>query len=735
MLTGNRVAKSKKKGRTAGGAPFSKEIGQLSFVTGLTIVLTIGFILRVLFLSADPPPALSWSQGIYTDGAVVLHDARNLALYDNWIVDYCEDLALFPLSNALGALTFKAFGVSRATAGFPNTLFGIAAILMFALGLARRTSRRDALFWTILASLNYYLIMFHRIPIAEPAMVFLMATAFYFYCGSWENARSLVLAGAFAFAAPLFGKAHSIYFPAVMFAAFFLATNGAERSRGVRLYLIGGLATVALWAATIFRTHGSYIIDHVLHESIEKHSGGPGGAIREFLQNMIAMGSYTNLFDWQPVLVLLAVIGIAMTAARITGAKAKTGARGRAVDPITLLLLIWIITGWLFFAAVKLPAPRYLVAIAFPFLYFALRPVLHLLNGESIRWEVPRGAGRIVLGAIVFFLLYQPMISWGLPIVRFLRESGWGKGIYDFFIRTNAYRELVVFSLAATAVLFVILAALFQVVGFHRIQIKTTAARGKIIAFLLIGLSFVWNFGNYTYWAGFRTHYLRDASHDLAEWIGPGARIMGSFAPTIGIDNEIPVFPYFGGLGDEDIFAKYGITHVVIASQGDHAFIKDNYPDVFEGLHKVVAYPLLSRYTSVMAIHRLPHRTSSGAVIHEYEPTTFESAVATATEGNWTGALDNLNEFAKAAPGHADAYYLAGFMYNQLGEDDQAERAYLRAISLRPERPRYYEMLGKLYQSMGRGAEARSYLEVAYRLNPRDMLMQEELERLGGIVQ
>ncbi|NNE08193.1 MAG: tetratricopeptide repeat protein [Gemmatimonadetes bacterium] len=74
-------------------------------------------------------------------------------------------------------------------------------------------------------------------------------------------------------------------------------------------------------------------------------------------------------------------------------------------------------------------------------------------------------------------------------------------------------------------------------------------------------------------------------------------------------------------------------------------------------------------------------------------------------------------------------------MYNQLGENDEAERAYLQAIGLRPERPRYYEMLGKLYQSTGRGAEARSYLEMAYRLNPRDMLMQEEVEQLGGIVQ
>ncbi|NNE10142.1 MAG: hypothetical protein HKN20_16405, partial [Gemmatimonadetes bacterium] len=633
------------------------------FAIVLALLLVIGFLLRVLFLSADPPAALSWSQGIYTDGAVVLHDARNLALYGDWIVDYCEDLALFPLSNALGALTFKMFGVSRATAGFPNTVFGIGAILLFTLGLARRTSRRDALFWAYLASFNYYLIMFHRIPIAEPAMVFLMAAAFYFYCAPWERAPSLVLAGAFAFAAPLFGKAHAVYFPAVMFAAFLLASSGTERARGVRLFLIGGLGTVALWAATIFRSHGAYIIDHVLHESVEKHSGGAGGAIREFLQNMIAMGSYTNLFDWQPLLVLLAVIGIAMTASRITGAKGTKATGGvRGVDPVTLLMLIWIVTGWAFFAAVKLPAPRYLVAIAFPFLYFALRPVLHLLNGGSIRWAVPRGGGRVVLGVIVFFLLYQPMISWGLPIVRFLRESGWGTGVYEFFIRTNAYRELVVFCLAATAVLFVILALLFRATGFQRIQIDTTPARGKVFAFLLLGLSLFWNFGNYTYWAGFRTHYLRDASRDLAEWIGPGARVMGSFAPTLGIDNEIPVFPYFGGLGEEDIFAKYGITHVVIASQGDHAFIKDNYPDVFTGLQKVVAYPLLSRYTSVMAIHRLPNRTQSGGVIHDYVPTSFENAVATATEGNWTGALDELNAFVRTAPRHADAYYLAGFM-------------------------------------------------------------------------
>ena len=93
--------------------PFPAEVSRPVFIGLLAAFVLAGWLLRVNDLAADPPGALSWSQGPYTDGAVVLHDTRNKVLHDEWIIDYCEDLCLFPLSNAAAYPVMRTMGASR----------------------------------------------------------------------------------------------------------------------------------------------------------------------------------------------------------------------------------------------------------------------------------------------------------------------------------------------------------------------------------------------------------------------------------------------------------------------------------------------------------------------------------------------------------------------------------------------------------------------------------------------
>lgn len=723
----------KKKGGAGGKRPKPKkafrlpvvEITPARFALALALILAAGWLLRLNDLGADPPGSLSWSQGPFTDGAVVLHDARNKVLHDDWIRDYCEDMFLFPLSNFFAWPFLEAFGVGRLQAALPNTLLGVGAILFFTLAVAKR-GRGWALLWALFASLNYYLIQFQRIPVAEPAMVLLMACGFLFYARSDGRAVFLVLAGFFAAAAPLFGKAHAFYFPVVMLAAIALsARERRARFREMRLAATGMAAAVAIWALLLFLPHGDYILAHVTYESVNKHVGGPAGFVREFVQNLFAMGSYTNVFELMPVLTALGLLGL-------FGAL-RRGRKLLAVeDRIGVFLLLWLCIGWVTLAAVRLPAPRYLIAVAFPLIFFALRPFAALLEGKSLSWDCPRRAPAILAGIFALaFVLYQPSISTGMKQVQFLNARAWGKGIHDFFIHDNAYAELVVFCAAETLIVLAVVVAVIFVLRPKRIRLSLSPASGAILAIILFAGSLFFNLGNYWYWTRFNTHYLRDASRDLAEWIGPDARLMGSFAPALGIDNTLDVFPYFGGLGDEDVLHKYGITHVVISSKGDFDYLKNHYPEAHARKEKVLAYPVKSRYTSVMAIYRLP-RELGGRVVNDYEPTVFERAVRTAADGDWEGALALLREFLRLHPEHADAHYMVGFMYNQLGDSERAAQSFRRAIELRGERPRYYEELARVYRSQGRSREAMELLEHAYQLNPRDKLVQEQIMKMGG---
>lgn len=701
------------------------EITRGRFILLLALILSAGWLHRINDLGADPPGALSWSQGPFTDGAVVLHDVRNKVLHGEWIRDYCEDMYLFPLSNAFAYPFMKIFGVGRWQAALPNTILGMLTILIFAVALLPQ-GRGRALLWALLASLSYFLIHFHRIPIAEPAMVFLMASAFLFYSLAEKKPAMIFLAGVLAGAAPLFGKAHAFYFPVVLLASiFFTETSRSDKISRLRLASLGIVVAVLFWTVFLLLPHGDYILSHITHESVGKHAGGTGGFLREFLQNLFAMGSYTNMFEVMPVLTALAILGLFGT---LRAGKNLFQGEHR----ITSFLVLWLSIGWIALAAVRLPAPRYLTALAFPMLFFALRPIFALLEGKPLSWNFPRSWREMAAGiAALIFIIYQPFIHTGMKTVQFLKSQSWGKGIHDFFIGDDAYAELVIFCAAETLIVVAVVLIVLFLIRPKQIRLSITAASGTIIAVILILGSLSFNVGKYWQWTMFRSHYLRDASRDMTEWLGPDARLMGSFAPALGLDNTFSVFPYFGGLGDEDVLRKYGITHVIVSSKGDFDFLQKNYPSAHEGKEKVLAYPVKSRYTSVMAIYRLP-KVLDGQVVHSYEPTLFERAVQTATGGEWAEALTQLREYLRDFPENADAHYLVGFMYNQMGEKTRAADSFRKAIDLRGERPRYYEELAKVYRSLGRTSEAIQLMEHAYRLNPRDKLVQGEIQKMGG---
>jgi hypothetical protein len=331
---------------------------------------------------------------------------------------------------------------------------------------------------------------------------------------------------------------------------------------------------------------------------------------------------------------------------------------------------------------------------------------------------------------LLFFALYQP-ISWvGTPLLQVLKNSTWGIGIYDLFVQEERFSELVFFcSVLSLLVVLLAFAALSARGSSRPLRLSLSPPRGRNVATLLLGFSVVFDAGHYVEWASERTYYLRDASRDLVDWLNPGARLMGSYAPTLGLDNRLPVFAYFGDVGEKDVFRKHGITHVVVVSQGDHAEVKEKYPELFEKWDMVLSYPIRCRYSDTMGIFRLPNE-AGGERIHDYEPSLFERAVAAAKEQRWEDALGMLLEFTRQKPGNADGHYLVGFMYNELGRREEAVRAIRKAIERR-KRPYYYYKLGEVYASLGRNAEAAEALAIANRLNPRDKDVQDALESLA----
>ena len=712
-----------KKSKPAGPG-FGRFLESRSLAASLFVVLILGgLLIRCVFLSADPPDTISWSQGPFTDGAVVVHDARSKVLFGEWIVDYTKDLFLFPLSNILTWPVFSAFGVGRWQAAFPNTVLAALSLAAMSLGIAAFAGRGRALFWLYLATFNYFLIMFQRIPIAEPAMIFFLALSFLLFALQRKWRWALAASGFFAMAAPLFGKAHAYYFPAVLVVTLLLTGDNEGRKKRIIEACAGMGAAILSWMALLFIPQGGHILDHIAHESYGKHEGGIPGMAREFLQNLIGMGTYTKVFERMPILMALAFASVAGFLLR--GKKIV-----RDEHPAAVFLFFWVVIGWAAIALVRLPAPRYLSALVLPLLYFSVRAFAALAGGKKTAFEVPGGRVGSLIGALLLlFVVYQPVSTFGTQILERFKFSSWGAGIYRLFVQEERYTELVFFCLVLSAAVVLVFLALTTLVrgGKGPVRLPLPGRTGAFLAVCLVVISLFLNMGNWYYWGATRSYYLRDASRDMTDWLGPDARLMGSYAPTLGLDNTIPVFPYFGGLGETDVFRKHGITHVVIVSQGDHAEIRDKYPEYFERWQMVLSYPLRCRYSDTMGIFRLPSRIGDEQ-LNDYELSLFEQGVDRAKEQKWEEALRLLLRFTDERPRNADGHYLAGFMYNELGRVDESIRAIRHAIALRDQRPYYYFKLGDIFAKIGRTAEARRYLEIANSLNPRDTDVQSALD-------
>ena len=84
--------------------------GSRQLIAGVLLALTLGAVLRGLWLTADPPTTGTVGIVWHDEGAWV-HNARNRALWGTWRTDAWNPLFVAPVFTALEYGAFRAFGV------------------------------------------------------------------------------------------------------------------------------------------------------------------------------------------------------------------------------------------------------------------------------------------------------------------------------------------------------------------------------------------------------------------------------------------------------------------------------------------------------------------------------------------------------------------------------------------------------------------------------------------------
>ena len=100
------------------------------------------------------------------------------------------------------------------------------------------------------------------------------------------------------------------------------------------------------------------------------------------------------------------------------------------------------------------------------------------------------------------------------------------------------------------------------------------------------------------------------------------------------------------------------------------------------------------------------------AIVASSDP-DYARGKAAFLEGDWQGAIDNLDLVIARRPWHDNAENMLGFAWRKLGNYDEAFRHYRRALELNPRHRGALAYMGEAYLDLGRIAEAQ---ETALRL-------------------
>jgi len=521
--------------------------GSRQLIAGVLLALTLGAVLRGLWLTADPPTTGTVGIVWHDEGAWV-HNARNRALWGTWRTDAWNPLFVAPVFTALEYGAFRAFGVGTWQARTVPLLSGLFAIAALAVGLAASAGTRPAMVGAVLLATNYVFVMWNRAALMESTMTAFMAGAWSAYALAHSGRSRLgAAAGALAMLA-WFTKAAAAFFIAALVLDATLtvitARVAAVRRRlgmempppvAVRAAIatLLGLAVTAVIVGVVFvLPHWNEYRFYNWQMSVIRK---PSYALRALLDRAswlpLVQDSFTRM--WM-VLVAAAVTVMALAA------------RWRTARPADRLLVLWLLLGVVELIAHDAGNERRYVMFVPDLIALAALAIGATSEVAGPGNEKPSWLG-IALAPLLAYLVVGSLLRLALlPDIRAGHLQ-------------SAVRLSVLISLLVAAIL---------VLRWRAIGPWLSRQRPSTLAIaLLTTLVAAGDIAQYAQWARERTDYNYRASRTIGELLPAGTLVHGKLANGLALENRIrPIFvgQGFGNFADRTtrVDVRYILTYV-----------------------------------------------------------------------------------------------------------------------------------------------------------------------------
>jgi 4-amino-4-deoxy-L-arabinose transferase-like glycosyltransferase len=491
-----------------------------AFLLALLGILAAGAVLRVLWLTADPPTHATVGIVWHDEGPWV-HNARNRVLWGMWRTDNWNPVFIAPVFTALEYVAFSLFGVGTWQARTVPVASGLVAIVALGIGLRALAGSRAGVIGAALLATNYVFVMWNRAALMESTMTAFIVVGWAAYAVASRRAAAGLVAGAAAILA-FFSKASAIFFVAAIAADACLTVAlsalpamrmrlgiDAPRTTDVRAawLTLGGARAAGLAIAIVFVW--PHLAEYRFYNWQMSVTRKPEYTLRALADRASWLPIAHDFFTRMWLVTAASAVSIA---AVIAG--------WRRARPAERLLVMWVAIGLLELIVHDSGNERRYVMFV-PALV-ALAAALFGRSGPLLREGTSLSSGaRWVAAPMVLGLAY--LVIGAVVRLAFLYEIGPG------------VRLAAGLSLLATAI---VIWKWNAVVAWGARQ----RASGAGIA-IVVGLAIVGDLAQYVQWTLHRTSLNYEASRMLRSVLPPGTLVHGKLANGLALENLIkPVF-------------------------------------------------------------------------------------------------------------------------------------------------------------------------------------------------
>ncbi len=660
----------------------------------LAAVALAAVVLRTIYLGADPPLDLSWSQALFTDGARAVDGARNKIMYGEWMADRISPVVLFyPISNGLAYLIYRLSGVGLVQANLTGVLPGLATMLL-AYGFMRRRGRLAGLIALGFVAFPYAYVIYSRTPLLESLQVLLLVAAFFLLLRGGPG--SLVASGLIVGCAAFMVKLHALHFAAVALVFLFFAARAgheapARPGRSGLLFLAGlGIASVA-WLAGVYSIDAAAVSKYfksnvILAQSAEYTDIPLLTMVANRARNLFHVGSGADMFFRKlPVLTSLAAFGLI---------SALSGfARGnKSLRPWEMLSAIWFAVLLIALSLLSYRPLRYFIPLVPGMCLLATSFVLRLLRGEPLlhphkpKWFA--AAFFIWLTSLLIHIQHDVIFE-----VLGLGSGGAGAASHPSLLRYDLaiVPQILIMGGIAAAVVFLSGRRLREA------SWRFGPAARRNLAVAAVGGFIVLNLAKFADYCADRRYSIAETAESLDRVISPGAFVVGDCATTLSLETRFRTLPSYGEIirrRDAETFERYPITHFLIRFPTLYEYLEETYPDFRMSCVPVGKYMLCGRVATVVRYEAWAGYPAS------YEPTGYEEGMTLLARGDAAAALRAFRSFLDEHPESYEAMFGVAICLSVSGDLNEARAILAEGIRIAPAGALSYHVYRDLLEAL-----------------------------------